>query len=171
MAQKYRLEVLLRVKQREKKRSELLLARRLKELFEAKAKLKKLEEEKAKIITRAKQARQKMDQKMQGGGRIHEGCFHVNFLRKLKEDRQAKEEEIENQKQVIEACQENVVKARKDYFEAIKQLRVMEKHKGLWVKKVAKELSLQEEREMDELGQTVTALRKWRGERSEFQLE
>ncbi|MBI4223487.1 MAG: hypothetical protein HY609_01005 [Deltaproteobacteria bacterium] len=171
MAPKYRLQALLRVKQMEKKRAEITLARRLKELQEAREKLKKLEEEKAKIVQRTKESRGKMDRKMQAGGRIHEGCFHVNFLRKLKEDKEAKEEEIENQKEAIEACKENVFKARKEYFEAIKQLRMMEKHKDLWRKKVARELLRKEEKEMDELGQTIYSLRKWRGEKSEFQVE
>ena len=107
---------------------------------------------------------------MQAGGRIHEGCFHVNFLRKLKEDREAKEEEIEKQKEAIETCKGNVAKARRDYFEAIKQLRMMEKHKDLWKKKVALKLLRKEEKEMDELGQTIYSLRKWRGEKSEFQI-
>ncbi|MBI4124359.1 MAG: hypothetical protein HY466_00315 [Deltaproteobacteria bacterium] len=171
MAPKYRLQALLRVRQQEKKKAELYLAKRLKELQEAKEKLKKLEEEKAKIVQKTKESRRKMDQKMQAGGRIHEGCFHVNFLRKLKEDKMAKEEEIEKQKGAMEACKENMLKARKEYFEAIKQLRMMEKHKGLWKKKVALELLHKEEKEMDELGQTIYSLRKWRGEKSEFMLD
>lgn len=168
---KYRLETLLRVKQREKQRAELHLARRLKELLEAKQKLKKLEEEKEKIVQETKEARGKMDRQMQGGARIHEGCFHVNFLRKLKEDKEDKEKEIENQKEAVEACKANVAKARKDYFEAIKQLRMMEKHKELWRKRSALEKLRQEEKEMDELGRTIYSLRKWRGEKSEFQVE
>ncbi len=109
-----------------------------------------------------------MDAQMNRGGSIGEGCFHVNFLRKLKEEEEVKKEEIEGQKKVIEECQEKVAKARRDYFDAIKQLRMMEKHKDLWRKRVAKELSRKEEKEMDELGQTIHSLRRWRGEGSEF---
>lgn len=171
MAAKYRLETLLKVRQREKKKAELLLAKRLQELAKAKEVLKKLEAEKEKIIKQTKESRQRMDRQMQAGGLIHEGCFHVNFLRKLKEDKEAKEEEIKKQKETIEECKQNVLKAKQDYFEAIKQLRVMEKHKELWRKKLAQVLLRKEEKEMDELGRTIYSLRKWRGEKSEFQVE
>lgn len=168
MAKGYRLEALLKLRQREKKRAEVLLAKRLFELKEAKEKLERLKEEKEKIKKKEKEKRLKMDTQMNRGGLIGEGCFHVNFLRKLKEDEEAKTKEMEEQKGVIQECQEKVVKARKEYFDAIKQLRVMEKHKGLWKKKIAVLLSKKEEKEMDELGQTIHSLRQWRGEKSEF---
>lgn len=171
MAARYRLEVLLRVRQREKKKAEQHLARMLSALKKAKEKLEQFKKEKEAIQTHKKEVRNKMDREMGGGGRIQEGCFFVNFLRKLKEDEEAKTVEIENQKEVIAQCETNVVKAKKEYHEAIRQLRTMEKHKGLWAKKVRLELTRREEKQMDELGQTVYALRKWRGEKSEFQVE
>lgn len=171
MAAKYRLEALLRVKQREKKKAERLLAGALLALRDAKEKLKKLERERKEIQVREKETHRKMDQEMVGGGLIQRGCFFTNFLRKLKEDEAAKVEEIENQKGVIKECETKVAKARKEYYEAIRQLRTMEKHKGLWAKKVRLELNRREEKQMDELGQTVYGLRKWRGEKSEFQVE
>lgn len=170
MAAKYRLEALLRVKQREKKKAERLLARAFLALREAKERLKQLECERKEIQTREKETHRKMDQEMVAGGLIQRGCFFTNFLRKLKEDEAAKLEEIESQKGVIKGCEANLVKAKKEYHEAIRQLRTMEKHKGLWAKKVRLELNRREEKQMDELGQTVYGLRKWRGEKSEFQV-
>ena len=170
MANKYRLEALLKLKARERKRAEIALAQAIAFLQEAKKKLEKLKEEKKKIKLEQKEARMEMDKKMGGGGLIGEGCFHVNFLRKLKEDEEAKQEEIEDQKQVAEEALEKVAKARRDYIEAVKQFQIMEKHKELWSKKIRKEISRKEEKEMDELGQTIHTLRKWRGEKSVFQL-
>ena len=170
MAAKYRLEALLKLRIREKKRAEIILAKRLEELKNAKERLKKLEEEKEAIQKEAKEARGKMDKEMSAGGRVQSGCFHVNFLRKLKEDEETKAEEIVEQKEVILECQEKVAKAKKDYVEAVKQLRMMEKHKDLWKKKIAQQLMRKEEKTNDELGQTVNSLRKWRGEKSEFQI-
>src|SRR3990167_79145 len=140
MAAKYRLVALVKLRTRENKRAEIVLAKRLGELLAAKEKFKKLEEEKKAIQTKEKESRHKMDAEMNHGGRVQKGCFHVNFLRKLKEDAEAKTEEIVEQKEVILECQEKVVKARKDYIETVKQLRMMEKHKGLWKNKVAQEM-------------------------------
>lgn len=170
MAQRYRLEALLKLRLKEKKNQEQILARALFALKEAREKLKKLEEKKTEMIAQQKESRKKMGQKMITGPKIGEGNWHVNFLRKIKEDLMAKEEEIEDQKIVIEEAIQKVAKVRKDYIEAIKKLRIMQKHKELWAKKIRREITRQEEKVMDELGQTIHGLRRWRGEKSVFQI-
>jgi flagellar export protein FliJ len=163
---KYRLQALLLIKQRMRKKAEIALARALKELIDARKRLKELEEEKERIVEQQEVARAEMDQKMGASAFIGEGNVYVNFLRKLKEDEEVKEEEIEDQKQVVEEKEDGVALARREYIDAVKELRVMEKHKELWEKKVRQELSRREQKEMDELGSTIHQLRKWRGERS-----
>lgn len=165
-AKKYRLQALLTIKQRLKKKAEVQLALAIKALMEAKEKLKKLEEEKEEIVRKWEESRKEMKSKMAYGAFVGEGNVHVNFLRKLKEDEEAKEEEIQDQKQVVSEAEDSVKKARKDYIEACKELRVMEKHKELWEKKVREELSRKEEREMDELGNVIHQLRRFRGEKA-----
>ena len=86
--------------------------------------------------------------------------MRVNFLRKLEDDEKDKTEEIRVQKQVIENCELQVKRARRDYIDAVKDLRVMEKHKELWWKKVKAEISRAEEKEMDELGNVIHQLRR-----------
>lgn len=168
MAERYRLEALLRVKQREKQRAEFILAKCIRELQEAKEKLERLKEEKKKILKQQKEARLKMDAKMSVGDWIGHGNFHVNFLRKLKEDEEAKQEEIEDQEKVIEEAKGAVAKAKKNYNQACRELKVMEKHKELWAKKVRREINRREERAMDEMGQIIYNLRRWRGEKTVF---
>ena len=162
--QKYRLQVLLVIRQRMKKKAEVALARALKALIDAKKKLEKLEEEKKRIIERQEEMHLEMSQKMGSSAQIGEGNVYVNFLRKLKEDLEAKEEEIEDQKEVIREKEEAVALARREYIDAAKECRVMEKHKELWEKKQQHELSRKEQHEMDELGTTIHQLRRWRGE-------
>lgn len=167
---RYRLEAMLKIRTRDKKRAEIALAQAIGALQRAKKKMEELKEEKKKIVAEQKEAKKKMDTKMGGGAFVGVGCVHVNFLRKLKEEEAAKEEEIEAQTGVLEEATEKVAKARRNYIDAVKQLRIMEKHKELWAKKLAQELSRREEKEMDELGQTIHALKRWRGERSVFEL-
>jgi flagellar export protein FliJ len=163
---KYRLQALLTIKQRLKKKAEIKLARAIKELNEAKKRLKELEEEKEKIIKEQEKARAEMTDRMGSAAYVGEGNVYVNFLRKLKEDEEAKEEEIEDQKQVVQEKEEGVALARREYIDACKELQVMEKHKELWEKKQLQELNRKEQREMDELGNTIHQLRRWRGERT-----
>jgi flagellar export protein FliJ len=164
--QKYRLQALLTIKQRMKKKAEIALALAIKALLEAKKKLEKLEKEKEEIIEAWKLARKEMKSKVATGVMIGEGNVYVNYLRKLKEDEEKKEQEIEDQKGVVEEAETAVKTARKEYIEACKELRVMEKHKELWEKKIKAEISRKEEREMDELGNVIHQLRRMHGEKA-----
>lgn len=157
------------IKTRAKKRAEEALARALIALKRAKDRLEALKKEKEEIQEKWKKARAEMKGKMQGGALVKEGNVHVNFLRKLKEDEEAKQVEIEEQEQVVEECVENVARTRRAYIDAARELQVMEKHKELWEKKIRDELTRKEEHEMDELGSTIHQLRRWRGEKSVFE--
>jgi flagellar export protein FliJ len=169
--QRYRLQALLTIKGMAKKRAEIALGKALAALKEARDRIEKLKAEKRKIVERWKQARADMKARMGHGAAVGEGNVHVNFLRKLKEDEEAKEREIEDQKEVVAECEEQVAIARRAYIDACKELQIMEKHKDLWEKKVRDELTRKEEREMDELGGTIHQLRRWRGEKSIFEVK
>jgi len=157
---KYRLEPLLLIKTRARKQAEIRLAQAIMRLEQERKKLKKLEEEKQTIIKRRKECRRELHNKiLEGHAHARDGSVRVNYLRKLEEDEKKKAEEIENQKQVIENCELQVKRARRDYIDAVKDLRVIEKHKDLWKKKVQKELTRIEEREMDELGNVIHQLK------------
>ncbi|PIU55894.1 MAG: hypothetical protein COS89_06570 [Deltaproteobacteria bacterium CG07_land_8_20_14_0_80_38_7] len=163
---KYRLEALLTIKNQLKKKAEATLAFAIKKLIEAKKRLKELEEEKEKLTKNLKKARVDMKSKISTGSKIGEGNVHVNYLRKLEEDIEQKNEEIDDQKQVVEEAEEGVKLTRKEYIEACKELDIMEKHKELWAKKVRDELSKKEEREMEEIGNTIHRIRKTHGEKA-----
>ncbi len=164
--EKYRLQALLTLKSRMKKRAEMMLARAIKKLLDARERLEELQEEKKRIIERRLGARKEMSTRMGGGAAVGEGTVHVNFCRKLEEDEEAKQEEIEDQELVVEDCELGVATARREYIDAAREHQVMEKHKELWEKKIRGELNRREAKEMDELGGTIHQLRRWRGERS-----
>jgi len=157
---KYRLEPLLELKKRARQKAEIALAQAIGRLEREKKQLKKLENEKEAIIQRRKDCRRELHNKVLGGhAHASDGSVRVNFLRKLEDDEKKKVEEIQAQKQLIEYCETQVKRARRDYIDAVKELRVIEKHKELWKKKLQKELNRIEEREMDELGNVIHQLR------------
>ncbi len=157
---KYRLQPLLIMKQRAKQKAEIALAKAFKALEDAKKKLKKLEEEKEEIIRKRKECRQDMHKKLLAGeSQAREGHIRMNYLRKLEDDEKDKEKEIEDQKRHIEECEIRLKRAKRDYVDAVKEVRVMEKHKDLWRKKIQKEISREEEKEMDELGNVIHQLK------------
>ncbi|MBI4367009.1 MAG: hypothetical protein HY543_09345 [Deltaproteobacteria bacterium] len=164
---RYRLEALLRIKQHEKHRAEARLAKAIVALQEARKKEEALVREKQAIVEQWLVTRGEMRAKMDQGGLIFDGAVYVNYLRKLKEDEEAKEREIETQRDAVLHCEAQVAACRRDYIDAARELQIMEKHKDLWRKKVAHEMSRKEEREFDELANTIAQLRRWHGEKEE----
>ncbi len=167
---RYRLQALLVIKEREKNRAAEMLARAIIALNAAKKKEKELIEEKEKIVKMWFESRDEMRREMDLGAVVGEGNRHVNYLRKLKEDEEKKQKEIDEQREVVIEAEKNVVKTRKEYIESAKEHQVMMKHKDLWRKKLQDELSKKEEKEFDELGTTIHQLRRWKGEKSNFTL-
>jgi flagellar export protein FliJ len=162
--QKYRLEPLLIVKERHKKQTEIELGRAISNLKQQKDRLKTLEEEKEEIIQKKKEARLEMSRRVSvGESRIYDSSLHLNYLEKLQDDQVAKEKEIERQHEVIAEAEERVKKARREYIDAAKDLKMMQKHKELWQKKLMKELDYKEQKEMNELGNVIHQLRRMAG--------
>ncbi|MFO1518556.1 MAG: hypothetical protein U1F57_02655 [bacterium] len=158
---KYRLEPLLIVKEKHKKQTEIELGRAIKNLADQKERLKTLEEEKEQIILKKKNARYEMGRRVsQGESRIYDSGLHLNYLEKLQDDVVAKEKEIEAQHEIIAQAEERVKKAKRNYIDASKDLKAMEKHKELWRKKLLKELDYKEQKEMNELGNVIHQIRK-----------
>ena len=157
----YRLQPLLDLKTRAKEQAEIKLARAIARWEAEKKRLNEMEAEKEKIIQRQREERRGLHLKVSSGqAKVKDGSFRVNFLKRLEEDEKRKTEEIEAQRRVIEDCETAVKRSRRDYIDAVKDLRIMEKHKLLWQKKVQLELLRREEKEMDELGNIIHQLKK-----------
>ncbi len=155
VSKKYRLEILLKTREREKKRAEEALARAIIALTRARRREEDLVEEKKRIHASWVACRTEMRGKMDLGGKVGEGKVYVRFLRKLQEDEEAKQVEIDKQREEIKRCEGKVAACRRAYIDAAKNLQIMEKHKDLWRRKLTEELSRKEEREFDELGNII----------------
>lgn len=167
---KYRLEVLLRIKERLKKRAEMELARALKKLLEEQEALRRFEQELEEIIEKWNTGRLEMKSSFDGGPLVGKGNVHVDYLRGIKEDEAAKRKEIDEQKEQVVQAETKVAAARRNYIDACKELQIMEKHKELWQKKMRGELGKLEARKLDELGNAIHQLKRWRGEKSVFEV-
>lgn len=161
---KYRLQVLLVMKERAKRASEVALAKAIRQLQEEEEKLKKLEEERNQILDRIILEKDRMSESVSSGDAVmQDPQFRLNFLRKLKEDLEDIDKKISDQKEEIIRAQKRVQRARQDYILAAQELNMMEKHKELWMKKQQKELSALEDKQMNELGMVIHQLNKMNG--------
>lgn len=157
----YRLQVLLDQKARLKQKAEIRLAQTIARLEAEKKRLRRFEEEREAMIAKRKEVRLELHQRVSTGkARIKDGSYGIHYLKRLEEEQKQKEAQIENQKRLILDCETEVKRARRDYINAVKELRIMEKHKELWWKKAQLELLRHEEKEMDELGNIIHQLKK-----------
>ncbi len=162
--EKYRLQPLLDVKIRNKRKMEIELAKAFKALKAEEEKLKQREEEKQEIIRRREQTRREMSEMVaMGESQIPDSQSHLNFLKKLKEDEEKKDQEIEEQKAAVKSAEEKLAQAKRDYIDACKEVKIMEKHKELWKQKVKRELEFQEQKMMNELGNVIHQLKRMKG--------
>lgn len=161
--EKYRLEPLLRMKEREKRKMEMALAKAIKALEEEKNKLISLEDFKKEIIEKKRKTESSMRERViSGKARIKESHFHLDFLTKLKSDIEKTDQEISEQKESIGVAEGKLKRARRDYMDAASELNVMEKHRELWGKKQAHILSALENKQMNELGNVVHQINRMR---------
>lgn len=158
--EKYRLQAMLQVKVRNKRNSEIALAKAFKELKAEEKHLRDLEEEKQEIVQRRQDARRDHSRKVATGeSRMSDSHAHMNFIKKLQEDEDIKDREIEAQIEVVKKAEEKVAQAKRDYIDACKEVKIMEKHKELWKKKVKAQLEKEDAKIMNELGNVLHQLR------------
>lgn len=161
--EKYRLQSLLRVKEIQRQKAEIILAKRIKEMEEEKDKLKTLEDLKEEIADKREKARREMRNMVSSGqSRIRDSQFHLGYMTKLQEDEDKVDSEIKEQEEAVELAEEKLKKARRDYVDAAQEQDVMEKHKELWMKKQARNLTALENKQMNELGNTLHQLSRMR---------
>lgn len=158
---KYRLQVLLVIKERFKRQCEMALARALKALYQAEETLRVLETEKKKIKEHIGEEKRKLHEKVaSGSAKMKDPQVRSNFLRKLYEDLELQEKRIAEQKEILRQAQIKVQRCRQDYILAAQDLNVMEKHKELWEKKEQHRLTAEDDKLMNELGQVIHQMAK-----------
>ncbi|MBX7149087.1 hypothetical protein K1X76_08365 [bacterium] len=161
--EKYRLEPLLKVKERARRTAEIALAKAIKLLKQEQEKLELLKGKKTEIEEKKENTKRDLRSKVSEGGlKIRQSEFHFNFIRKLDEDIESVSREIKDQEDVVAEADKKLKRAKRDYIDAATELDVMKKHKELWTKKLTKKLSDKENKEMGELGNVLFQITKGR---------
>ncbi len=156
----YRLQAILNLKERAKRQSEIELARAIQLLEKERKKLKELEDEKKALCEKIRKRQAEHAEKVaMGESRIRDNEVFFNFLRKLKEDGEALDKKIDDQKAAVSRAEDGLKRARRRYIDACNELKMMEKHKELWQKKIRAALTAKENKELGELGNVIHQLK------------
>ena len=160
-APKYRLQLILDKRQKEKEDAEKALGEAQKALDEE----RRIEKQKELEVQQAKQ--RKEDFKKELNQKMLEGLLDIAKIRQHKDFLKSLDVEIEKAKERLVQQQQKVVQAEKfleekraELVEATTQFQAMEKHKENWLEKIKKEAEAAEQNEQEEIGNVLFLRRK-----------
>ncbi len=150
--QKYRLQVVLNVREKAKDEAARTVALRRQQLAEAENELKRREESVENCRQQQKAARRKMSDEMLSGILAQSIIGHRNHLEDLKILETELQAAVEQQKKNIARAETEVENALAKLIETSKDLQVIETHKDNWQTQLTKENSRREQKLNDEIG-------------------
>ena len=152
----YRLETVLKLRERKKEEAEQYLANCLKALREEQERQRAMEEELERMIAKREAKMREYSEKAMRGEMRADAVTGANvYIERLKEQEEAQQNAIEGQKSVVAQKEEDVLGARNDLTAAMQDLKALEKHREKWEEQVKKELAAKQEEAMDEVAQTI----------------
>ena len=152
----YRLQTLLKIRERKKEAAEQYLAQCLKILREEQERLLEMEEELERMIAKRQTKMREYAEKTMRGEMTAQDAVGANvYIDRLKELEEAQQNAIEGQKAVVAQKDEDVKGARQDLAAATQELKALEKHREKWEKEEKKKEEARQEDAMDEVAQTI----------------
>lgn len=149
---KYRLQVVLDIRERAKKDAAEAVALCRRKIADAEEELER--RKKAVEESREKQEKEKdkMLSEMRGGVLAKQIMAHKGYLGRLKDEEEFLAEKVEEQRRTLAKANQELEKALEKLTEASKELKVIETHKEKWQTALRKELEKKEEKMNDEIG-------------------
>ena len=152
----YRLQTLLKIRERKKEAAEQHLGECLKKLRAEQERLKEMENELERMIAKRKaKAREYAEKTMRGEMSAQDAVGANVYIDRLKEAEEAQKNAIEGQKAVVAQREEDVKGARAELVKAEQELKALEKHKEKWEEAVKKEDQAKQEEIQDEIAQRI----------------
>lgn len=149
---KYRLQVVLKVREKKKDEAARFVAKRREELFEAEQELLLCKSFLKDCRQQISDANNRMMSEFDDGIAAGNIVAHRNFLQVLKEREQELIISVENQKAEVRKAEIAVDEALNKLSEASKELKVIEKHKDRWIETKKTELKKRDQKLSDEIG-------------------
>ena len=149
---KYRLEIVLNVREKKKEDAARFVARRRQELLEAEQELIRRERFLADCRRQLADANEKLTSEFSAGAPAGKIVSHRNFLQVLKEREEALNASVGEQRNNVRYAEQLVGEALEILAEAFRELRIIEKHKENWQATQKLESQKREQKLNDEIG-------------------
>lgn len=165
---KYPLEQLALIKQKRLEEAEKRLKEKKQILEKEKEKLKKLEDECQKVFDHKKEKLDQLREEMDKGTTSDKIQIARRYLEVVEDDLKKKKKKVKDQLKVVEAAEQQVEIAKKDFYKKVQDVEKLHLHKDEWKKQIEHELLQKEATESDEMGSIKhTSLKKERLAREE----
>ena len=153
---KYRLQVLLEIRERAKKEAEENFAQAMRELAEEEQRLQQEKDLLEQMIADRHRRREDYSRKLASGEmKVTDQSNAYRYIERLKERELEQQAVIDAQQERVREAEKEVKRAQAALVEATQALKALEKHKEKWAKQVRKERMAREEDTLDEIGQTI----------------
>lgn len=157
---KYRYQTLLDMRERAKKEAMILVDARRKQLREADIELERREQEVSQCRERQKAAEAKMRERSLEVVAGHKFQIHYQHLDHLKEQEQQLIQRVTQQQQFVARASADVDAAFATLVEAVRKVKMIEKHREGWIFKVRLEETRSEQKVNDEIGTIIHVQRR-----------
>lgn len=152
---KYPLEQVLSVKKERVRKAEKLVEEKRKALEVELEKLKKVEAARDEVLNHHKDKLAQLRKVLDEGTTSDEVIQMKVYLKVIKEKLAKEETKVKEQKTHVRTAEKNLEDAKKDLFKKRIEEEKIKLHHEQWLKEMKSELSKQEAREHDEIGQVL----------------
>jgi flagellar export protein FliJ len=149
---KYRLETVLRIRDRAREEAARQVALRLQQLQSAEEELARCEKKLQECRGQQTRGQAAMNEEAGKGIQAREILAHHNYLNDLRELEIEMQREVENQIQVVSEAEKALDAARAKLTESARELKSIEKHKANWLNAREQEDARREQKISDEIG-------------------
>lgn len=159
----YPLEKVLEIKKRRVDEQEKVVAQKRQELEKEQEKLRQCEAERDKVVRhrldKLNQLRDEMDR-----GTTSDKIIQMKAYLKVVDERvKTEEKKVAEQKERVKAAEKNLEDAKEVLRQKRQEVDKLVSHRIDWMKQKKREIQFEEEKEMEEVGQTLFTTHKRRG--------
>lgn len=162
-AVEYPLDKVLDIKKRRVEDQERVVAQKRQELAQEQEKLRLCEEERDKVIRHRQDKLNQMRDEMDRGTTSDKIIQMKGYLKVVDERIKIEEKKVADQKERVKAAEKHLEDALAVLKQKRQEVDKLVSHKKDWIKQKNRELAFAEEKEMEEVGQTLYTIHKRRG--------
>jgi flagellar export protein FliJ len=157
-APEYPLERVMDIKKKRVTEAEKVVAQKEQALEKEREKLRKCEEERDKVLQHKKDKLNQLRDELDGGTTTDKIQQMKNYIKVVDERIVVEEKKVKDQLEQVNVAKRNLEIAEEDLRMRRLEVDKLKTHKEDWQKQMRREMELQEEKEMDEIGQVLYLL-------------